>query len=86
MGGKIEKRTLLRFCRFRHLTMSYKEFLEMADNIDFCCCCNCWIAADTGTMRVGSDGEAEIVCDECKRIEQRQVMIEHDARNGKLND
>jgi len=50
--------------------------------LDFCITCGAWIAADTGTMRQGPDG-AEIICDECRRIEQR---IEHDAKNGALDD
>ena len=39
--------------------------------LDFCANCNRWIAANSGHMREGPDGEAEIICDECHRLEQK---------------
>lgn len=58
--------------------------------LDFCVGCGCWIAANTGTMREGSDGEAEIICDTCLKIEQNRMAIishaDHDSKSGMLDD
>ena len=61
----------------------------MAASLDFCCTCGCWIGADTGTMREGADGQAEIICAECLALKQNVKTIshaEHDTRNGSLID
>jgi len=52
--------------------------------LDFCAKCGAWIAADTGTMRKSDNGEAVIICDDCKLIEQGQIEFEHDKNNGKI--
>lgn len=56
-------------------------------NLDFCAECGCWIAANTGIIRTGPDGEVEIICDECKALEQNEaVSVSHDYRSGMLNN
>ena len=37
----------------------------MSSRLDFCCCCGSWVAADDGEIRLGSNGEPEIICSEC---------------------
>lgn len=55
--------------------------------LDFCCNCGSWVAADTGTIRQGSDDEPEIICDECMAIEQsRAVPVGHDHKSGSLDN
>ena len=39
-------------------------------SIDFCVCCGCWIAANTGTLRQGVDG-TEIICAACLALERQ---------------
>lgn len=59
----------------------------MSGNIDFCCKCNKWIAANTGTMRTGQDGEIEIICNECLALERKTAcLIGHDKRSGMLDN
>lgn len=59
--------------------------MQIMAKLDFCVSCGCWIAADTGTMRVGVDGEAEIICDSCEALEQaRAVAMPHDHKSGTL--
>ena len=41
--------------------------------LDFCCCCGDWIGANAGTIRLGPDGEGEIICDGCLAIEQNTI-------------
>jgi len=55
----------------------------MAD-LDFCAKCGQWIAADTGLMRKGPDGVAEIICDECRLIERGETEVKHDANSGDI--
>jgi hypothetical protein len=59
----------------------------MSAKLDFCAGCGGWIGADTGTMRQGPDGEAEIICDECLAIEQNTdgclaETVGHDCQSG----
>jgi len=57
--------------------------------LDFCINCGGWIAADTGTMRQGPDGEAEIICNDCLTLEQNRAALshaEHDCQSGMLDD
>jgi hypothetical protein len=54
--------------------------------IDFCTSCGCWIAANTGTMRQGPDGEVEIICDECLQLEQNNACLVGHDRSGALNE
>ena len=55
--------------------------------LDFCANCGEWIAANTGTIRQGPDGEAEIICSECAALEQSQaVSLAHDYKSGSLDD
>ena len=54
--------------------------------LDFCVGCGCWIAANSGTMRQGPDGEPEIICSECEQLEQGRAVISHDANAGSLDD
>lgn len=55
--------------------------------LDFCVRCGCWIAANTGTMRKGADGKAEIICEECLKLEQNKVCpVKHDYKSGTLDD
>lgn len=49
--------------------------------IDFCCGCNAWQGAGDGTIRNGPDG-IEIICSECKAIEDGQAEVQHDVNNG----
>lgn len=54
-------------------------------NIDFCCNCGGWIAANTGTMRTGPGGTAEIICNECLAIEQsRACALGSDYSSGDM--
>jgi len=59
---------------------------DMSAELDFCAGCGGWVAADTGTMRQGSDGEAEIVCNDCLTIEQNRAALCCACRNGTLDD
>ena len=55
-------------------------------NIDFCCACGAWIAANDGTIRTGQDGEPEIICSACLALESgRAVSIGHNNYNGSLD-
>lgn len=55
--------------------------------LDFCVSCGCWIAANTGTIRQGPDGEPEIICNDCLALEQnRACAVKHDYRSGTLDD
>jgi len=57
----------------------------MSARLDFCCCCGSWVAADDGTIRLGPDGDPEIICTDCLEIEQgRVVLVGHDTKNGNL--
>jgi len=58
----------------------------MGAKLDFCAGCGCWVAADTGTMRQGPDGEVEILCDDCLSLEQNKARTCHSCRNGTLDD
>jgi len=41
----------------------------MSARLDFCCACGSWLAANDGEMRLGSDGDPEIICSECLATE-----------------
>jgi hypothetical protein len=62
----------------------------MSAKLDFCVGCGGWIGADTGTMRQGPDGEAEIVCNDCLTLEQNRAALnciaEHDCKSGMLDN
>lgn len=47
----------------------------MTARLDFCCCCGCWVSANTGTIRQGPDGEAEIICGECEALERNPDVV-----------
>ena len=53
--------------------------------LDFCCNCGCWIAADSGSMRSTSDGVIEILCDDCLQFERGGVVIVPDSLCGMLD-
>jgi len=60
----------------------------MSAKLDFCVGCGGWIAADTGTMRQGLNGEVEIICDDCLTLEQNGAALsraEHDCKSGMLD-
>jgi len=54
--------------------------------LDFCAGYGGWIAADTGTMRQGPDGEAEIICNDCLTLEQNRAVLCRTCRSGTLDD
>lgn len=37
-------------------------------NLDFCCCCGCYIAGGEGTIRENPDGVIEAVCVDCQAV------------------
>lgn len=63
------------------------EGVDMSAKLDFCCLCNGWIGASEGKIRLGSDGEVEIVCDECyeagtRKKSQSNSQTAVEVRNG----
>lgn len=52
--------------------------------LDFCVKCGSWVGANEGTIRLGLDGEPEIICKTCLAVDRGRLSMDNKVKITEL--